>query len=87
MKKLFLNLFVLLALVVTSCSSSDDNDGGANDNKLTVTIDGQAYTFNTIVVSEDIDDPDYLTVTATINNQSEKSLHFICRQVVLDQML
>lgn len=61
MKKLFLFL-AASTLALTSCSS-DDSDGAPQS--FTVTVNGTAKTFNTIVVDEEVEGEDvYLTVTA-----------------------
>jgi hypothetical protein len=77
MKKIFLNLFVLTALVFTTACSSDDDASGNDDdttNKLIVSIDGVSMTFDTIVVdqvtSTDID------VIATMSNDATKEFYF-----------
>ena len=53
MKKLFLNLFVLTGfLILASCSGDDDGGGNNGGETATITIDGEAKTFNTVVEQE-----------------------------------
>ena len=55
MKKLFLSVFVLTSLLLTTSCGSDDDGGGIGGvaNVLVTTIDGQALTFDTIFVQRD----------------------------------
>ena len=82
MKKFILGLFVLTSLsLTTACSSDDDNDGGSQSGELTVTIDGQAITFNSIIVDEDIYTEDGVTyteldVTATVSGNTNRIVEF-----------
>lgn len=84
MKKLFLNVFVLTGLLLTTSCNKDD-DGGGNSgasNRLTVTIDGEAVTFDDIIVDSSVytyDDGEQVTeldVTATIGGDSTRIVNF-----------
>lgn len=80
MKKLFLFL-AASALALTSCSSDDDG-GSSIGGTITVTINGQAKTFNSIVVNEQVFDAgtpnEYtdLTVTGTIGSSTDEIIVF-----------
>jgi hypothetical protein len=76
MKKLFLFL-AASTLTLTSCSSDDDG-GSSIGGTITVTIDGQAKTFNSVVVDEEVYDDGYteLTVTGAIGTSTTEIITF-----------
>ena len=81
MKKFILGLFVLTSLSLTTACSSDDDNGGSQNGELTVTIDGQAITFNSIIVDEDTYTEDGVTyteldVTATVSGATNRIVEF-----------
>lgn len=53
MKKIFLYLFAV-SLALSSCSKDDTNSSASK--KITMTIGGQVKTFNTISVTEEVND-------------------------------
>ena len=76
-----------LAFSFNSCSdddsSSNNNDNNNNGNNteiggtLTVTIDGAQKVFNTVIVNQElIDNDNFLTVTASINNSTSEIITF-----------
>ena len=77
MKKLFLFL-AASTLALTSCSSDDDG-GSSIGGTITVTIDGQAKTFNTVVVNEEVYDDGYteLSVTGVIGTSTSEIITLI----------
>ncbi len=83
MKKIFLNLFVLAAVVfATSCSSDDDNgNDGGSEGQLVATIDGEVVTFNSVIVQEytytegDYEYTEY-DITATVDNGTGRIITF-----------
>ncbi len=76
MKKLFLFL-AASTLALTSCSKDDDG-GSSIGGTITVTIDGQAKTFNTVVVNEEVLNDGYteLSVTAAIGTSTSEIINF-----------
>ena len=80
MKKLFLFL-AASTLALTSCSSDDDG-GSSIGGTITVTIDGQAKTFNSVVVDEEVydagtaDEYTDLTVTGVIGTSTNEIITF-----------
>jgi len=83
MKKIFFNLCVVVGLIVsTACNKDDDggNDNGAS-NELTVTIDDQLVTFDTVIVERDtfIFDGEQFTilnVTVTVETDASRTINF-----------
>ncbi|MDD2985460.1 hypothetical protein [Flavobacterium sp.] len=81
MKKLFLFL-AASTLALTSCSSDDDSAPSIGGT-INVTIDGQAKTFNTVVVNEEVfdagtvDEYTELTVTGVIGTNTNEIITFI----------
>jgi hypothetical protein len=73
MKKLFLNLFVLTALVfATSCSSDDDSGNGSGDEpqELKATVDGNVVTINSVeVIQGTSTDMDVIAKNDAINTE------------------
>jgi hypothetical protein len=83
MKKFFITAFIAtLSIITFSCKSEDDGDGGgSNIENLTVTIDGEQVTFNSIIVenntyTEDGETYGEYVVTATINNATDRIITF-----------
>ncbi|WP_396596444.1 hypothetical protein [Dokdonia sp. R86516] len=84
MKKLNLIYLVLIGLLIfTSCSSDDSDLENTNESTIEVTINGTDYSFNTFTVvkhfegtANDDEFPDYFTVEARINNQSDIIVDF-----------
>ncbi|GAB5564554.1 MAG: hypothetical protein Wins2KO_16170 [Winogradskyella sp.] len=80
MKKFFISVFVVAMSVITfSCESdSNDDDGnGSNEANLTVTIDGQQITFNSLIVETySYDGFEEHSITATINNGTDRIITF-----------
>ncbi len=80
MKKLFLFL-AASTLALTSCSSDDDSSSSIGGT-ITVTIDGQAKTFNTVVVNEQVydagtaDEYTDLTITGVIGTSTSEIITF-----------
>lgn len=80
MKKLFLFL-AASTLALTSCSSDDDSTPSIGGT-ITVTIDGVAKTFNTVVVNEEVydagtvDEYTELTVTGVIGTNTNEIISF-----------
>ncbi len=77
MKKTNLLLITLLGLIITSCSS-DENESNFNESRIDVTINGTDYTFNTFTFEKHFEDPNdsYYYVTAKINNEPDLVLDF-----------
>lgn len=81
MKKFFLSVFVVTLSVLTiSCGSDDDNndeDNGGSQEQLTVNIDGQQLTFDSIIVGQTVfSDGTELDVTATIGGGTGRIITF-----------
>lgn len=76
MKKLFLFL-AASTLALTSCSNDDDSAPSIGGT-ITVTIDGQAKTFNSVVVDEEVYEDGYteLTVTGAIGTSTTEIITF-----------
>ena len=84
MKKIFLNLFLMVSVVaITACGGDDDNtDNGGNGNgtsagTLTVDIDGVTTTFNTFTANTYSSSGEQATeITASIDNGVSKIIQF-----------
>ncbi|RED42994.1 hypothetical protein DFQ10_107182 [Winogradskyella eximia] len=83
MKKTFFNLCVVVGLILsTSCNKDDDgSDNNGASNELTVTIEGQVVTFDTVIVERDtfIFDGEQFTilnVTATVGTDASRTINF-----------
>lgn len=79
MRKITLLLF-LAALPFSSCSSSDDND--QTGRHIKATIDGTAYTFNTITINTDeYTEGDFtytdVTMTGSVNNDPTRTISIV----------
>ncbi|RZJ67606.1 MAG: hypothetical protein EOO50_04825 [Flavobacterium sp.] len=79
MRKITFLLFIA-ALPLVSCSSSDDKDQVGRHIKAT--IDGTAYTFNTLTVSTDeYTEGDFtytdVTMTGSVNNDPAKTVSIV----------
>ena len=83
MKKIFFNLFVVVGLILSTSCNKDDDGGGNNgaSNELTVTIDGQSVTFDTVIVESDtftFDGEQFtiLYVSATVGTDASRTINF-----------
>lgn len=88
MKKFFLAVFVVaISSITLSCGSDDDGDdgdGGVNIETLSVRIDGELITFNSIIVDTytytDDGGGTELDVTATIGGSTQRIITFYAYQ-------